>query len=184
MKNLYIILGPQGSGKSTQGENIKNKFNLGYIIMSDLLIKKSKQNKNIKKIMTNGELVPPEISSDLMFKEIKKIKNKNILIDGFPREIAQANMLDYFLYLNKDIKLKNIIYIKLNKKECIKRLLLRKRYDDTKKSIENRLNFYYEKTDPVIKEYKNRNKLIIINGNKEIKEVFKEITTKIKNKIK
>lgn len=188
MKNIYILLGPQGSGKSTQGKKISENYNMEYIIMSDLLKKeakkKTKKAKEISKIMKNGDFVPPEISSHLMFEKIKKSKKKNILVDGFPREIAQMHMLDYFIHITKNTEIKNIIYIDLDKKECIKRMLLRKRYDDTKTAIRHRLNFYYEKTNPVLEEYEKRKKLIKINGNQEIEDVFKEIKKKLKNKIK
>lgn len=188
MKNIYILLGPQGSGKSTQGKKIQETYNMEYIIMSDLLKKESKKKtklaKEISKIMKNGDFVPPETSSHLMIEKIKKSKKRNILIDGFPRELAQMHILDYYIYITKNIEIKNVIYIDLNKKECIKRMLLRKRYDDTKKAIKHRLNFYYKETNPVLEEYDKRKKLIKINGKQEIEDVFKEIKNKLKNKIK
>jgi adenylate kinase len=182
-KNILIILGPAGSGKTTQAELISKYYNYKTITMSSVLKeelnKKIKPNNKINKIILKGELVSYKISCDLLFKKIKKTKSKNILIDGFPRQIEQAIIFDYFLYINK-YKLKNIIYINLNKKECIKRLLVRKRKDDTKISINKRLYIYRKETIKVIEKYEKENLVLHVNGNNKIDFIFSEIKKKLK----
>jgi adenylate kinase len=182
-KNIYIFLGPQGSGKSTQAELISNKKKYTHLIESDLLnnfVKKNNsESKMVKDMMKKGDMIPFEISCDVLFKKIDSLKSKNIIIDGFPRTIDQAYVFDYFVYKNK-YNLKGLIYIKLDKKECVKRLLLRNRDDDKKDIIDNRLKIYFKKTKKVLLHYKEKNKLIEINGNQTIENVNKEILTKTK----
>ena len=182
-KNLLIILGPQGSGKSSQARIIEKEFKFKQIIQSDLLKeevkKKTKVGLQINKIMLEGNLVPYEITCKLLFEKIKKTKSKNILIDGFPRQMEQANVLDYFIYV-ENINFLGVVYIKLAEKECIKRLLLRNREDDTSKAIKTRLYNYFKETKPVIERYNLKNKLIKTNGNDTVENVAAEIKLKLK----
>lgn len=181
-KDIYILLGPQGSGKSTQADLITKKLKFTKIVESDLLKKEGKKNtkkgKEIKKIMKKGDLVPFEISCDLLFKKIKSTKKNKILIDGFPREPEQAHVLDYFVYANK-YNIKEVIYIDTSIDECIRRMKLRKRADDSPKIIKERLKLYFKDTKPLIKYYKKQNKLIKVNGNGNIESIFKNILKKI-----
>lgn len=182
-KDIIIFLGPQGSGKSTQAEIVSNLNKYTHIVESDLLRdfvnKKNKESKMVKEQMLKGKMIPFEISSDVLFKKIDKINRNKIIVDGFPRTIDQAHAFDYYLYSTKN-NLKGIVYIDLPKKECIKRMLLRKRDDDTLKAINNRLKTYFEKTAAVIKYYKDKGKVIKINGNQPIEKVTKEILNKVK----
>jgi len=181
-KEIYILLGPQGSGKSTQADLIAKKLKFSKIVESNLLKKeankKTQNGKKIKRIMEKGDLVPFEISCDLLFKKIKSTKKNKILIDGFPREPEQAHVLDYFIYANK-YNLKEVIYIDTSINECIKRMKLRKRADDKPNIIKERLKLYFKDTKPLIKYYKKQNKLIKVNGNGSIESIFNNILKKI-----
>ncbi len=182
-KNILIFLGPQGSGKSTQAKIISKLKKYTHIVESDLLhnfvTQNNKESKQVQKIIKKGEMVPFEISCDVLFKKINSLKSKKIIVDGFPRTINQAHVIDYFLYKKKH-NLLGIVYIDLNKKECIKRLLLRKREDDTLKIINKRLKIYFKETSVVLDYYKQKDKLIKINGNQTIEKVTNEILNKIK----
>ncbi len=182
-KDILIFLGPQGSGKSTQAEIISKQKKYTYIVESDLLkeftLQNTKEAKMVKEMMTRGEMIPFEISCEVLFNKIKKVKNKKIIVDGFPRLIDQTYVLDYFVYKHKH-NLQGIVYIDLPKKECVKRLLLRKREDDTIDVINRRLQIYFEKTKVVLEHYQKKGKLIEINGNQTIENVTKEIINKTK----
>jgi adenylate kinase len=180
-KEILIFLGPQGSGKSTQAEIISKLKKYTHVVESDLLHdfvnKNSTESKLVKEMMKKGEMIPFEISCEVLFKKINSLKSNKIIIDGFPRMLNQVHVFDYFLYKNK-YKLKNIVYINLDKKECIKRLLLRKREDDTLKIINRRLEIYFKETKMVLDYYKN--KLLKINGNQTIEKVTNDILNKLK----
>lgn len=183
-KNILIFLGPQGSGKSTQAEIVSKTKKYTHIVESDLLhefIKKNnKEAKLVKELMKKGEMVPFEITCEITFKKINSLKSKNVIIDGFPRLINQTHVFDYFIYKHKH-NFQGVVYIDLDKKECVKRLLLRKREDDKLNIIKRRLEIYFKKTSEVLRHYKEKNKLIKVNGNQTIEKVTKEIIKKLKN---
>ncbi len=182
-KEILIILGPAGSGKSTQNELLSKKLKYKSIIMSDVLKEEIKKNtkigKHIHQLISKGNLAPDNIACDLLFKKIQKEKSKKIILDGFPRVTNQAVIFNYFLH-TKNYKLKGIIFINVPKNECVKRMLLRKRSDDTKEIIEKRFNIYFKDTKPVLKYYENMGLLIDINGKQTIPEVHNEILKKLK----
>jgi len=187
-KKIIFILGPAGSGKSTQAEEISKKFGYKHIVESDLLKKevsrKTKLGKELDKQIKKGILVPFEVSCDLLFDEINKCKEEKIIVDGFPREIEQAITLDYYIYKKKYIT-QALIYVDTSKDECIKRLLKRKREDDNREAIKKRLDIYFNQTIQVINRFERKGLLIKINGNQTINEVSKEIKTKLeKHKIR
>lgn len=183
-KEILIILGPAGSGKSTQNELLSKKLKYKSIVMSDILKeeikKKTKVGKYIHKLISKGNLAPDEIACDVLFKKIQKERSNKIILDGFPRVTTQAIIFNYFLH-TKNYKLKKVLFINVPKKECVKRMLLRKRDDDTKEIIEHRFNIYFKDTKPVLDYYKKTGLLLDINGKQTIEEVHKEILKKIKN---
>jgi len=182
-KRIIFILGPAGSGKSTQASLIAKKLGYKQIIESDLLkeeVKKgTKLGLELDKEMNKGLLVPFVITCDLLFNKINKLKSNKIIVDGFPREINQAITLDYYIYKQKD-EIEAVIYVDTSKETCIKRLLARKRKDDTKDAIKKRLEIYFKETIPVIKRFKDKGLLIKVNGNKTINEVNFELQKKLK----
>ncbi len=185
-KKILIMLGPAGSGKSTQDALIEKEFGYKPFIMGDILReevkKKTVLGKKIYELIKGGHLVTLEMASTLIFEKVKKSKSNKIIMDGFPREYYQSIVFDYFLKTN-NYKLLGVIHLKLSKKESTKRLLLRKRHDDEIKAIHQRLNDYHVITMKAIDKYRTEKKLIEINGEQSIENVFKEIKTKL-NKIK
>jgi len=182
-KKILFILGPAGSGKSTQADLISEKLGYKHIVESNLLkaevAKGTKLGLELKAQMQKGLLVPFEITCEILFNEIDKTKSTKIIVDGFPREMDQAITLDYYIYKTKN-KIQGLIYVDSSKEECLKRLMKRKREDDTKKAIKKRLDIYYKETLPVIKRFENKGLLIKVNGNREIEPINKDIINKLK----
>jgi len=124
---VFIFIGPPGSGKGTQAKKISEFLNYSFISTGDILReevkKKTKLGNMAKKYMEKGELVP----DDLMLKIIKKNlkKKKGVILDGFPRTINQAKGLDEILK-NKSLKIDNVFYLKVKDEEIIKRLSSRR----------------------------------------------------------
>ncbi len=137
-KNVYenyplriIILGPQGSGKGTQAELVKEHYNLLHIDMGSELRKIENQNnelaKKIKEIIDKGDLVPDEITLKIFEKKLQELKSsekkyKGFISDGFPRNEKQLKLL------NKNLgDVFNIaLYIKISDEEAIKRISKRR----------------------------------------------------------
>jgi len=124
---VFIFIGPPGSGKGTQAKKISEFLNYSFISTGDILReevkKKTKLGNMAKKYMEKGELVP----DDLMLKIIKKNlkKKKGVILDGFPRTINQAKGLDEILK-NKSLKIDSVFYLKVKDEEIIKRLSSRR----------------------------------------------------------
>lgn len=167
-----IILGPPGTGKGTQAKIIAKEFGLKHISTGEIFRtefeKKSKLGLEAQRYWGAGNLVPDDVTINLMKKNIPK---DNFILDGFPRNSKQARELD------KIVKVDFVLDIESDKNIIIKRLLGRARIegrkDDTPEVIENRFKVYEKETKPLLKFYKNV--IIKINGNGSPEEIFKNI---------
>ncbi|MBI4037539.1 nucleoside monophosphate kinase [Candidatus Curtissbacteria bacterium] len=166
----YIFLGPQGSGKSTQAKLLAEKLGLPYIEMSKLLREKLNDEDEdayvIKKAFASGDLVPPKIVVHTLNQKLQEIKNGYVL-DGFPRNLTQFQGF-------KD-KVDKIFYVAVSDEEAIKRLMLRKREDDSPQVIARRLELYHKETEPLLEDLKKENLLSEINGEQSIAQIANEI---------
>ena len=160
-----IILGATGSGKGTQAKFISRILKLKHIEIGKEFRKIAKHDKYIKELIGKGKLVPDNITLKLVKNLIKK--HKNFILDGFPRDLKQAKSFKE--------KIDLVLYLKTSKKNLVKRLLLRKRFDDTKKNIEERYEIFLKRTLPVMGYYKKKGILITVNGDPPVKEVSKNI---------
>ena len=124
-------------------------------------------------IVNKGELVSDELVLSIVEGRLVNI-NEGWLLDGFPRNINQANSLKNLLEKIKQ-PLEGVILIKVDDDYLIKRLLERGRQDDNEQVITNRLNIYREKTIPLIDLYKKQGILEEIEGNADIDVVFSSI---------
>ena len=129
--------------------------------------------------MNTGSLVSDEIVSDLIEKIISnKIYNNRIIFDGYPRSLDQAKNLDRLLkkYKQKiDIVLKLSVSLDTVKKRILERRNLEKRSDDSEDIAIKRYNTYEKSTEPVIEYYKKMNLLKVIDGERTIDQINKEI---------
>lgn len=175
-----VLFGPPGSGKGTQAKNISKKFFLKHISTGDLFRYNLKNQtflgKKAKLYMHQGTLVPDEVTSFMLANEIKKnMSSSGFIFDGYPRTIDQAKYLDHLLN-NFNTSISISILLNVNKEILFTRLLKRGktsgRIDDLNSNIfQKRIDEYYEKTIEVKKYYKNKNKLVIINGTGEINKI-------------
>jgi len=127
LKKKIVFLGPPGSGKGTQAQLLSKNFSIPHISTGDIfrkIIKTGKPKKladSIKKYVQSGLLVPDEIVFKSLFSVIKN--KKYYILDGFPRNINQAKLLDEAL---KKDGIDKVIYFKVSDKEIIKRLTSRR----------------------------------------------------------
>lgn len=178
-----VLLGAPGSGKGTQAPKIMEKYGLFHISTGDMFRKEIASQSPIglkaKGIIERGELCPDDVTLDMLNSFLSKLgKCKGYILDGVPRTLEQAHMMDGINY-DKPISISKVIYIKIEEEEIIKRILKRAaelgRTDDTPEVAKNRTAQYFKLTHPLIEYYQKQGKLVEINGMQTIDEVFADI---------
>ena len=183
MINL-ILFGKPGSGKGTQAEFVKQKYDLVHISTGDVfrfnIPKNTELGEFAKSYMDKGDLVPDKVTIKMLEAEVKKFPNANgFIFDGFPRTSTQAQILDDFLN-SKNMSISMTIALEVDENLLIDRLINRGkdsgRTDDQDKSkIQNRFDEYNKKTAPLIDYYKSQNKFFEIDGIGEINDISNRI---------
>ena len=191
MINL-ILFGKPGSGKGTQAEFIKNKYDLVHISTGNVfrynISKQTELGLLAKSYMNKGELVPDNVTIKMLEAEVNKYPNVNgFIFDGFPRTTIQAEMLDKFLK-NKDLEISMTIALEVDEDVLIERLINRGkesgRVDDQDKSkIQNRFVEYNKKTSKLIEYYNSQRKFYSVEGLGEINTITQRIYNLIDSKI-
>lgn len=184
-----VLLGAPGSGKGTQAPKLMEKYGLFHISTGDMFRKEIASQSPIglkaKSIIERGELCPDDVTLDMLNSFLSKLGEcKGHILDGVPRTIEQAHMMDGINY-DKPISISKVIYIKIEEEEIIKRILKRAaelgRTDDTPEVAKNRTAQYFKLTHPLIEYYQKQGKLIEINGMQTIDEVFADICKALDN---
>ena len=183
-----ILFGKPGSGKGTQAEFIKEKYELVHISTGDLFRQNIKNQTELGKLaqkyMNNGDLVPDTVTIGMLKSEVELNINANgFLFDGFPRTVDQAVSLDKFLD-KKKLRIDLTIAIDVKEEILIERILNRgltsgRKDDQDKIKIKNRFDEYNSKTSLLEDYYKNQNKFKIIDGYGNIEEITKRLYNQI-----
>ena len=206
-----VLLGAPGAGKGTMAQKLVADYGVAHISTGDLLRAAVKGGTELgvqaKKYMDAGELVPDELTVDLVIDRIKEKDCMNgFILDGFPRNIPQAEALDYALNnqnekidyaINVDVPDENIIERMSGRRACLNcgatyhivNLPSKKegicdvcgeklvlREDDKPETVKKRLQVYHEQTQPLIDYYNKKEALLTVDGTKDIQVVFDEIT--------
>ena len=175
-----VIFGKPGSGKGTQANFLKEKYNLYHISTGDLFRKNiSNQTKlgvEAKSYLDNGDLVPDSVTIKMLENEVLSNKEVNgYIFDGFPRTLNQAESLDDFLS-SINLKINATIALDVNEDELITRLLDRgkttNRSDDQDiEKIKNRFNEYNTKTSTLINFYSKQDKFFSVDGKGSVNDI-------------
>ncbi|MDP5081701.1 MAG: adenylate kinase [Winogradskyella sp.] len=179
MTNL-VLFGPPGAGKGTQANFLKEKYDLVHISTGDVFRYNIKNETALgmlaKSYMDKGELVPDQVTIDMLKKEVEKNENaKGFIFDGFPRTNAQAKALDALMD-SKDSQINAMVALEVDDEVLVKRLLERGktsgRADDADESIiRNRIKEYYDKTAILKNYYSEQDKYFGVNGVGSIEEI-------------
>ena len=179
-----IIFGPPGAGKGTQSKFIVKKFQMFQLSTGEFLRNEISNNttigKKISSIINTGSLVSDDIVSNLIEKVISNSKyHNNIIFDGYPRSLNQAKNLDNLLKKHNQkisLVLKLSVSLKTIKKRISERRNLEKRADDNEEIAVKRYQTYEKSTEPVIEFYKKLNLLKVVDGERSIDQINKEIS--------
>lgn len=172
-----IIMGPPGSGKSTQAKLLAEFLSVPCLEAGDLLYYLSQENsergRKIKEAMETGSLVEGRLTVDIISEQLKSPSYKNgVVIDGFPRSLSQARDFQF----PQDM----VIYVDVSDEENMKRLLKRERKDDTPELIKKRLEIYHHQTEPVLEFYRQKGILLAVWGERPIEEIHQDILGRLK----
>ncbi|PQA90496.1 adenylate kinase [Chryseobacterium piscicola] len=184
-----VLFGPPGSGKGTQAQNLIEKFNLKQISTGDLFRYNMKNDTELGKLaksyIDKGELVPDQVTTDMLIEEIRKPSDTaGFIFDGYPRTAVQTEALEVIVKkeLNDsiDICLSLIVEDSILVERLLKRGEISGRSDDSNvEIIENRIKEYYTKTAEVAELYKQQGKYVEINGVGEINEISEKLFAEV-----
>ncbi len=196
-----ILIGPPGSGKGTQAFNIKDKYSLTHISTGDLfrlaIKNQTTLGKQVSSVLERGDLVSDDLTLSIVKEAIEKVESGGYMLDGYPRTINQAELLD-----NLDTEIDAVIYFNIKTDLLIDRLTGRRvckscgasfhvmfnppkvdgvcdncggelyqRSDDNETSVKTRLDEFYNKTLPLVDFYKKQGKLFEVDANLSVEEV-------------
>lgn len=181
----YLLFGPPGAGKGTQAKLMVEKYNFHHVSTGDLLRKEIAKGSELglkaKSLIDAGNFVDDAIVVGMIENEIAANPNAGgFLFDGFPRTVAQAEVLDRMLAKNGD-SVDKVISIIISDSMVFERIRHRANIEGRKddadpKTIQNRIDTYHAKTEPLIEYYKPQGKYNEIDGTGTIEEIFTKIS--------
>ena len=171
-------MGIQGSGKSTQGSLLSEKLGIPYLssghIFRDIAKEVTPWGRYVKETLNAGYLIPDEKTVPIIEEYLSKPEyTKGYILDGFPRTVPQADAFTSGV--------DKVIHLKVSDKEALWRLSERLeegvREDNTLKAIRKRIQQFHDLTEPVLDYYRKKDRLIEVDGEKSIEDVFAEIAS-------
>jgi len=178
-----VLLGPPGSGKGTQATLLVEQLGVPHISTGVLLRNAAKRGTELglkaKALTDKGELVPDSVISEMIEERLSRPDvAKGFILDGYPRNVAQAKSLDILLErLHQPVEV--AILIDIDSEQIIQRIARRAeeegRADDTEETVRNRLRVYTEQTAPVAVYYAKRGLLTKVLGDGSKTEIFQRI---------
>lgn len=185
MTARLLIVGPQGSGKGTQGVRIADAFGVPAVSTGDVFRAAIKDGTplgtQVQAIIEAGNLVPDELTSAVVRERLSQDDAASgFLLDGYPRNLGQVADLDAFLE-TRDESLDAVIELSVPRDESIARLARRAaeqgRTDDTEEVIAHRLSIYETETAPILGVYAERGLVVSIDGVGSLDEITERIVT-------
>jgi len=202
---IYVIIGAPGSGKGTRSEILEEKLGVIHISTGSLIREDNEMYEKYKEQLERGELLSDEVISEILKRKLQRdCINKTCIIDGYPRTIKQAHILDNLL-LEIDQKIEKVFLLETDIDTIYARILSRTvcsscgriynekyakennnkcgkcgkelvlRLDDNVATLKNRINLYYENIDEIKKYYSNKKILEIVDANEEPNKIVERI---------
>ena len=166
--NRILLIGPQGSGKSTQAKLLAESLNIPLISTGDIYRQLQSVDEIIRKILNEGRLVDDQTTSRIVKERLSKDDcQMGFIMDGYPRTVEQLKLFDP--------SFDKVFYLDVSEGEVIKRLMARGRTDDTDELIGRRLDLYYKQTAPLLDYYKKAGILVNIDGKGDVEKVKQDL---------
>jgi adenylate kinase len=178
-----LVLGPQGSGKGTQAKRISAAHGIPHVSTGEMfraaIADATELGRRVEPILASGELVPDDLTVALIRERLSEHDaTGGFVLDGFPRNLAQAEALDGML-AEIGRTLDAVLFFDLTDELAGERIRGRvvdeEREDDTPEAIARRLAIYHEQTEPVVERYRATGKLVPLHAERSIEEVSTEI---------
>jgi adenylate kinase len=177
MEPTSALLGPPGCGKGTQAERLRDALGYAWLSTGDLLrearAKGSALGMRAGEYMDRGELVPDAVIVDLVEDALARAGDAPVLLDGFPRSVAQAEALGR--------QLDAAILIDVPDDLVVERIAGRNqgRADDDPETVRARLRVYHDETEPLVEHYDEQGKLRRVDGARTADEVHQEVLRRL-----
>jgi adenylate kinase len=179
-----LVLGPQGAGKGTQAKRISAEYEIPHVATGDMfraeLAAGTELGKKVGEVMKRGDLVPDSLTVEMIEKRLAEPDAEDgFVLDGFPRNLAQAHALDAMLGGIGRV-LDAILFFDISDAVGMERALhraqLEGRADDTRDVIAHRLEIYHRETEPIVEHYRLTGKLIPLHAGRSIEQVWAQIS--------
>ncbi|HEY1317095.1 MAG TPA: adenylate kinase [Gaiella sp.] len=178
-----LVLGPQGSGKGTQAARLSETHGIPHVstgeMFRDAIAAGTDLGRRVEPILASGDLVPDDMTVSLIRQRLAEPDaERGFVLDGFPRNLAQAEALDAML-AEIGRELDAVLFFDISDDVAVERLRGRAkdegRDDDTPEAIARRLAIYHDQTEPVVERYRATGKLVPLHAERSIEQVATEI---------
>lgn len=179
-----VLVGPPGAGKGTQAATLSDKLGVPHISTGDLfrahIDDETDLGRSVKRFLEAGQLVPDEVTNELVLERLaEQDTDEGFLLDGFPRNIGQADLLSKVL-AETDKKLDAVVELAVDEDILVQRLLARGRDDDTEDVVRHRQQVYRSDTAPLLDYY--RDLLVTVDGVGEPDEITARVLSAIRDR--
>lgn len=174
-----VLIGIQGAGKSTQGNMLSTELGIPYLssghVFREMAKDKSHLGRMLKELLNGGSLIPDDLTLEIILTYLKKPEySKGYILDGFPRTVPQAEAFG--------TAVDKVIFMDVSDREALWRISGRvsDREDETLQAIRRRIQLFHENTEPVIEYYEKQGKLVKVNGEQDVQEVYNDIVKNLR----
>jgi adenylate kinase len=179
-----LVLGPQGAGKGTQARRVSEEFGIPHVSTGDMfraaIAAGTELGRKVEPLLANGELVPDEVTIAMIRDRLSEDDARDgFVLDGFPRNLAQAEALDEMLASigrGLDAILFFDIPDEVGTERALSRARTENRTDDTPEVIARRLATYHAETEPIVEHYRATGKLVPLHAGRTVDQVWNEIS--------
>ena len=179
-----LLLGPQGAGKGTQAKRISSEHGIPHVSTGDMFraaqAEGTEFGQRVGEIMASGQLVPDDLTIAMIEERLSQPDAAaGFVLDGFPRNLAQAEALDAML-AGIGRSLDAIFFFdvpdEVGTARALERASVERRADDTPDVIATRLATYHAETEPVVEHYRATGRLVPLHADRTVAEVWAEIS--------